>query len=129
MGKLVLFVSVMLFFQIITSCEEAKTENVEVKVRVASEKSCVPDAGCAGCPEAYAKATIIPPKEIEEVLKQKPKVIFIELGSAHFKPSQKMQLMMEFLKQKEKEFVSMSESLDTSTAMGRFVMDIIQRIA
>ena len=100
MGKLVLFVSVMLFFQIITSCEEAKTENVEVKVRVASEKSCVPDAGCAGCPEAYAKATIIPPKEIEEVLKQKPKVIFIELGSAHFKPSQKMQLMMEFLKQR-----------------------------
>ena len=37
--------------------------------------------------------------------------------------------MMEYLKQKEKEFVSMSESLDTSTAMGRFVMDIIQRIA
>ena len=28
-----------------------------------------------------------------------------------------------------KEFVSMTESLDTSTAMGRFVMDIIQRIA
>jgi site-specific DNA recombinase len=36
---------------------------------------------------------------------------------------------MEELKKKEKEFVSMMESLDTSTAMGRFVMDIIQRIA
>jgi DNA invertase Pin-like site-specific DNA recombinase len=37
--------------------------------------------------------------------------------------------MMETLKRREKEFVSMTESLDTSTAMGRFVMDIIQRIA
>ena len=37
--------------------------------------------------------------------------------------------MMELLKEKNREFVSMTESLDTSTAMGRFVMDIIQRIA
>jgi len=37
--------------------------------------------------------------------------------------------MMELLNKKNKEFVSMTESLDTSTAMGRFVMDIIQRIA
>ncbi len=37
--------------------------------------------------------------------------------------------MMEDLRKHEREFVSMTESLDTSTAMGRFVMDIIQRIA
>jgi site-specific DNA recombinase len=37
--------------------------------------------------------------------------------------------MMEDLNEWGKEFASMSESLDTSTAMGRFVMDIIQRIA
>lgn len=37
--------------------------------------------------------------------------------------------MMEDLNAWGKEFASMSESLDTSTAMGRFVMDIIQRIA
>lgn len=37
--------------------------------------------------------------------------------------------MMDQLKVWGKEFNSMSESLDTSTAMGRFVMDIIQRIA
>ncbi len=37
--------------------------------------------------------------------------------------------MMETLREYDKEFVSMTESLDTSTAMGRFVMDIIQRIA
>ncbi len=37
--------------------------------------------------------------------------------------------MMDELRKREKEFVSMTESLDTSTAMGRFVVDIIQRIA
>jgi len=37
--------------------------------------------------------------------------------------------MMDTLRKKDKLFVSMHESLDTSTAMGRFVMDIIQRIA
>jgi len=43
--------------------------------------------------------------------------------------SKNFMVMMDQLKDKEKEFVSMTESLDTSTAMGRFVMDIIQRIA
>ena len=37
--------------------------------------------------------------------------------------------MMDELRKKGKEFASVTESLDTSTAMGRFVMDIIQRIA
>jgi DNA invertase Pin-like site-specific DNA recombinase len=37
--------------------------------------------------------------------------------------------MMERLRSWGKEFTSMQESLDTGTAMGRFVMDIIQRIA
>lgn len=37
--------------------------------------------------------------------------------------------MIEQLRDKNKEFVSMTETLDTSTAMGRFVMDIIQCIA
>ncbi len=43
--------------------------------------------------------------------------------------SKNFMMMMEYLKKHNKEFVSMTESLDTSTAMGRFVMDIIQRIA
>jgi site-specific DNA recombinase len=38
-------------------------------------------------------------------------------------------LMMNSLKDAGKEFNSMQESFDTTTAMGRFVMDIIQRIA
>jgi DNA invertase Pin-like site-specific DNA recombinase len=37
--------------------------------------------------------------------------------------------MMDCLRRWGKEFSSMQESLDTSTAMGRFVVDIIQRIA
>lgn len=43
--------------------------------------------------------------------------------------SKNFMLMMETFREHDKEFVSMTESLDTSTAMGRFVMDIIQRIA
>jgi DNA invertase Pin-like site-specific DNA recombinase len=37
--------------------------------------------------------------------------------------------MMDLLKERNKEFNSMQESFDTTTAIGRFVMDIIQRIA
>ena len=37
--------------------------------------------------------------------------------------------MMDNLQKWGKDFISATESLDTSTAMGRFVMDIIQRIA
>jgi len=37
--------------------------------------------------------------------------------------------MMDELRRDGKEFASVTESLDTATAMGRFVMDIIQRIA
>jgi site-specific DNA recombinase len=36
---------------------------------------------------------------------------------------------MDDLRREGKEFASVSENLDTGTAMGRFVMDIIQRIA
>jgi DNA invertase Pin-like site-specific DNA recombinase len=43
--------------------------------------------------------------------------------------SKNFTLMMEMLKESGKEFTSMQESFDTTTAMGRFVMDIIQRIA
>lgn len=37
--------------------------------------------------------------------------------------------MISFLKEHHKEFISQQESWDTSTAMGRFVMDILQRVA
>jgi len=43
--------------------------------------------------------------------------------------SRNFMAMMDDLRKQGKEFASVTESLDTSTAMGRFVMDIIQRIA
>jgi len=43
--------------------------------------------------------------------------------------SRNFMAMMDALTKDEKGFASVMESLDTSTAMGRFVMDIIQRIA
>ncbi len=43
--------------------------------------------------------------------------------------SKNFTVMMDTLKRWGKEFTSMQESFDTTTAMGRFVMDIIQRIA
>jgi site-specific DNA recombinase len=43
--------------------------------------------------------------------------------------SRNFMAMMDELRKEQKEFASVTESLDTSTAMGRFVMDIIQRIA
>jgi site-specific DNA recombinase len=55
-------------------------------------------------------------------------LLVIKMDRIH-RNSKNFMVMMEDLKQREKEFVSMNESLDTSTAMGRFVMDIIQRIA
>lgn len=55
-------------------------------------------------------------------------LLVIKMDRIH-RNSKNFMIMMEKLKEQEKEFVSMTESLDTSTAMGRFVMDIIQRIA
>ena len=55
-------------------------------------------------------------------------LLVIKMDRIH-RNSKNFMLMMEHLKKTGKEFVSMTESLDTSTAMGRFVMDIIQRIA
>jgi len=55
-------------------------------------------------------------------------LLVIKIDRIH-RNSKNFMLMMEDLGKKQKEFVSMMESLDTSTAMGRFVMDIIQRIA
>jgi DNA invertase Pin-like site-specific DNA recombinase len=55
-------------------------------------------------------------------------LLVIKMDRIH-RNSKNFMLMMEDLNKRKKEFVSMMEALDTSTAMGRFVMDIIQRIA
>ncbi len=55
-------------------------------------------------------------------------LLVIKMDRIH-RNSKNFMEMMDDLKRWGKEFSSMQESLDTSTAMGRFVMDIIQRIA
>ncbi len=55
-------------------------------------------------------------------------LLVIKMDRIH-RNSKNFMEMMDELKKWGKEFSSMQESLDTSTAMGRFVMDIIQRIA
>ena len=55
-------------------------------------------------------------------------ILVLKMDRIH-RNSRNFMEMMESLSAAEKDFVSATESLDTTTAMGRFVMDIIQRIA
>jgi DNA invertase Pin-like site-specific DNA recombinase len=55
-------------------------------------------------------------------------ILVLKMDRIH-RNSRNFMEMMDSLRQWGKEFSSMFESLDTSTAMGRFVVDIIQRIA
>ena len=55
-------------------------------------------------------------------------MVVLKMDRVH-RNSKNFTIMMEELNEWGKEFTSMQESFDTTTAMGRFVMDIIQRIA
>lgn len=55
-------------------------------------------------------------------------ILVLKMDRIH-RNSRNFMAMMDELNKRDKLFVSMQETLDTSTAMGRFVMDIIQRIA
>lgn len=55
-------------------------------------------------------------------------ILVLKMDRIH-RNSKNFMNMMDLLRKNNKEFISFSENLDTSTAMGRFVMDIIQRIA
>lgn len=55
-------------------------------------------------------------------------ILVVKMDRIH-RNSKNFMEMMDNLRKWDKEFSSMQESLDTSTAMGRFVVDIIQRIA
>ena len=66
-----------------------------------------------------------------EMMKEKDNwdiLVVLKMDRIH-RNSKNFTLMMERLHDWNKEFTSMQESFDTTTAMGRFVMDIIQRIA
>ena len=55
-------------------------------------------------------------------------ILVLKMDRIH-RNSRNFMQMMDTLRKQGKQFASVTESLDTSTAMGRFVMDIIQRIA
>ena len=55
-------------------------------------------------------------------------ILVMKMDRIH-RNSKNFMIMMEDLERWGKKFTSMNESLDTSTAVGRFVVDIIQRIA
>ncbi|MEM0449524.1 MAG: recombinase family protein [Methanomassiliicoccales archaeon] len=55
-------------------------------------------------------------------------ILVMKMDRIH-RNSKNFMTMMENLEKWGKKFASMNESLDTSTAVGRFVVDIIQRIA
>jgi site-specific DNA recombinase len=55
-------------------------------------------------------------------------LVVLKMDRIH-RNSRNFTLMMDFLRSWNKEFNSMQESFDTTTAIGRFVMDTIQRIA
>lgn len=55
-------------------------------------------------------------------------VLVVKMDRVH-RNSKNFMLMMEELEKRKRKFASVTEAFDTSTAMGRFVMDTIQRIA
>jgi site-specific DNA recombinase len=55
-------------------------------------------------------------------------LVVLKMDRIH-RNSRNFAVMMDDLNASKKEFNSMQESFDTTTAMGRFVMDTIQRIA
>lgn len=55
-------------------------------------------------------------------------LVVLKMDRIH-RDSRNFTAMMDELKKSGKEFISTQESFDTTTAIGRFVMDIIQRIA
>lgn len=67
-------------------------------------------------------------KEMLENMTLWDAIVVYKMDRIH-RNSKNFMVMMENLQKHKKDFVSATESLDTSNAMGRFVMDIIQRIA
>lgn len=63
-----------------------------------------------------------------EEIKKWDGLLVIKMDRIH-RNSKNFLAMMEILVKSKKQFVSMTESFDTSTAMGRFVMNIVQLIA
>ena len=67
-------------------------------------------------------------KQMLEDMNKWDGILVIKMDRIH-RNSRNFMFMMDELRKHDKEFISIMENLDTGSAMGRFVMDIIQRIA
>jgi len=67
----IIFIMGITFAIMLFSCGKTEIEKTEVSEQLKSEKSCVPDAGCAGCPEAHGKVVTTPAKPAVDSTKTK----------------------------------------------------------
>ncbi|MEJ2545559.1 MAG: thioredoxin family protein [Calditrichaceae bacterium] len=87
-----------------SACDNVEAEKTEMIANKSSKKECVPDAGCAGCPDAYGKVISTPIKTEVDTLKR-PLITFVELGSVNCVPCKMMQPVMKAIEQKYSEQV------------------------
>jgi thioredoxin 1 len=99
MYKLSIVFIYLISFCVFSTCEKAEAEKTEIIIQKSSEKECVPDAGCAGCPDAYGKVIRKPIKSEVDSLKR-PFITFVELGSFNCVPCKMMQPVMKAIEQK-----------------------------
>jgi len=80
--------------------------------------------------DGYSGRTVKRPEysRMMEEMEKWDVLLVIKMDRIH-RNSKNFMFMMDHLNKNKKEFVSMNESFDTSTAIGRFVMNIIQGIA
>ena len=104
MHKLIsIFFGLFIYF-IFSACDNTEAEKTEIMAMKSSEKECVPDAGCAGCPDAYGKVVSTPIQTEEDSLNQ-TLITFVELGSVNCIPCKMMQPVMKAIEQKYDEQV------------------------
>ena len=99
MHKLIFVLISLISFYMFSACEKAEAEKNEIIAKQSAEKECIPDAGCAGCPDAYGKVVSRPIQTEEDSLKR-PLIKFVELGSVNCVPCKMMQPVMKAIEQK-----------------------------
>ncbi|MBN1408757.1 MAG: thioredoxin family protein [Calditrichaceae bacterium] len=99
MRKISILIIFIVLYNMFCACDKAEAEKSKLTANISSEKGCVPDAGCAGCPDAYGKVVSTPIKSGVESSEQ-PLITFIELGSVNCIPCKMMQPVMKSVEEK-----------------------------
>ena len=95
----VLIISIILH-SMFCACKKTELDKTEATVNISAEKDCLPDAGSAGCPDAYGKVISRPETQKSDSLKEEPLITFVELGSVNCIPCKKMQPVMKSIEEK-----------------------------